>query len=213
MPALVLQYLLMTMWWWKNCTWHWRGLVTSTWCWSCEISLGAPSAVSSWSIWDTVLYHGRSGIASVLGIRLWKVTLLGSNLASVTALKRIQTPRSLCCDLGGYKTITTCWLGGRVPVWVQVWALVGHLAISLKTVPEDNRRIRGQTQWPSSWGSSDSLSPALLTLVGRSSTSTECFQVGYSCWWQRPWLAGLKKTCYHSIAILTQFKTQESTRF
>ena len=32
---------------------------------------------------------------------LRKVTSLGSNLASVTDLKRIQTPHSLCCDFGG----------------------------------------------------------------------------------------------------------------
>ena len=37
---------------------------------------------------------------------------LGSNLASVTDLKRIETPHSLCYNLGGYKTFT--WSGGRV---------------------------------------------------------------------------------------------------
>ena len=35
------------------------------------------------------------------GMSLRKVTSLGSNLASVTDLKRIQTPHSLCCDFGG----------------------------------------------------------------------------------------------------------------
>ena len=54
---------------------------------------------------------------------LRKVLLLGSNLASVTDLKRIETPYSLCCDFGGYKTFTICWSGSRVQVWVQVWAL------------------------------------------------------------------------------------------
>ena len=53
---------------------------------------------------------------SVLGMSLRKVTLLGSNLASVTVLKRIQTPHSLCCDFRGYKTVTTRWSGGRVQV-------------------------------------------------------------------------------------------------
>ena len=67
-------------------------------------------------------------------------------------LKRIQTPHSLCCDFGGYKTSTTRWSGGRVQVWVQVWAPACHLAISLKGVPEDDRRFRGQNQLPSPWG-------------------------------------------------------------
>ena len=46
---------------------------------------------------------------TVLGMSLRKVTLLrlGSKLVSVTDLKRIQTPHSLCCDFGGYKTFTT----------------------------------------------------------------------------------------------------------
>ena len=41
---------------------------------------------------------------------------IGTNLASVTDLKRFETPHSLCCDFGGYKTFTTCWSGGRVQV-------------------------------------------------------------------------------------------------
>ena len=52
----------------------------------------------------------------VMGMSLRKVTSLGSNLASVTDLKRIQTPHSLCCDFGGYKTFTTRWSGGTVQV-------------------------------------------------------------------------------------------------
>ena len=36
---------------------------------------------------------------------LRKVTSLGSNLASVTDLKRIVTPHSLCCDFSGYKPL------------------------------------------------------------------------------------------------------------
>ena len=39
--------------------------------------------------------------------------LLGSNLASVTDLKRFQIINSLCCDFGGDKTFTTCWSSGR----------------------------------------------------------------------------------------------------
>ena len=93
---------------------------------------------------------------------LRKVTSPGSNLASVTDLKMW----SLCCDFGGYKTFTTRWSGGRVQVWVQVWAPACHLAISPKAVPEGNQRFRGQNQRPSSWGRS----PALLARVGRAST-------------------------------------------
>ena len=54
---------------------------------------------------------------------LRKVTLLGSNLASVMDLKRIQTPHSLCCDFRASVISEAHWLGGRVQVWVQVWAL------------------------------------------------------------------------------------------
>ena len=78
-------------------------------------------------------------------LSLRKVTSLGPNLASVTDLKRIETPRSLCCDFGGYKTFTTCWSGGTVQVWVQVRAPAGHLAIFPKAVPEGNRRFREQS--------------------------------------------------------------------
>ena len=79
---------------------------------------------------------------------LKKVTLLGSNLASGTDLKRSETPHSLCCDFGGYKTFTIRWSGGTVQVWVQVQAHASHLAISQKAVPEGNRRFRGQNQLP-----------------------------------------------------------------
>ena len=49
----------------------------------------------------------------VLGMSFRKVTLLDSNWASVTDLKRIQTPHSLCCDFGGDKTFTS---GGTIQV-------------------------------------------------------------------------------------------------
>ena len=42
--------------------------------------------------------------AALRGTSLRKLTSLGSNLASVTDLKRIETPHSLRCDFGGYKT-------------------------------------------------------------------------------------------------------------
>ena len=118
--------------------------------------------------------------------------------------QRIETPHSLCCDFRGYKSCTTRWSGGRVQVWVQVWALACHLAISAKDVLEGNRRLRGQNQRPSSWGRS----PALLALVGRASTNTGRFRVSGSRCRQR--LARLKKTCYQSCDTDS---VQESTRF
>ena len=69
---------------------------------------------------------------------------LAQNLASVTDLKEIQAPRSLCCDFGGNKTFTTRWSDGRVQVWVQVWAPACHLEIT-------KRRFWLQSQWLSSW--------------------------------------------------------------
>ena len=97
----------------------------------------------------------------VLGMSLSKITSLGSNLASVTDLKWIETPHSLCCDFGDCKTFTTRWSGGTVQVRVQDWAAACHLAISPKAVPKGNRRFIGQNQRPSSWGSS------LALLAGR----------------------------------------------
>ena len=48
----------------------------------------------------SIVYGLRAifGLKSALGMSLRKVTLLGSNLASVTDLKRIETPNSLCCS-------------------------------------------------------------------------------------------------------------------
>ena len=110
----------------------------------------------------------------------------------------------LCCDFGGYDTFTTRWSGGRVQVRVQVWAPACHMAISLKAVPEDNRRFRGQNQLPSSWGRA----PAWLAQVGRASTNTGRFRVsGSRC---GPRQARLRKTCYHSCDTDS---VQESTRF
>ena len=143
-----------------------------------------------------------SNSSSVRGMSLRKLTSLGSNLASITDLKRIETAHSLCCDFGGYKSFTTRWSGSRV----QVWAPAGHLAISPKAVREDNlnRRFRGQNQRPSSWGSP----PALLVLVGRASTNTGRFRVCSSRCWQRQ--AGLRKTCFHSCDTDS---AQQSKRF
>ena len=138
----------------------------------------------------------------VLVMSLRKVALLGSNLASVWDLKRIQTPHSLCCDFRGYKTFTTRWSGGRVQVWVQVWAPAGHLAISPKAFPEGNWRFRGQNQLPNSWGSY----AALLVWIGLARTNTGHFQVGGSPCWQLP----ARKTCYHSCYTDS---VQESLRF
>ena len=115
---------------------------------------------------------------------LRNVTSLGSNLASVTDLKRIQFPHSLCCDFGGYKTF--------VQVWVQVWAPASHLAIFPQEVPEGNWRFRVQNQLPSSWG----LSPALLAQVGWMSTNTGRFRVCSSRFGPQP--ARLRKICYYS---------------
>ena len=110
-----------------------------------------------WCHWLKPHYCQWSCYAARLGMSLRKVTLLGSNLASLSDLKRIETPYSLCSDWGGYKTFTTRWSGGRVQVESKfeplpvIWQIV---AFSPKAVPEGNRRFRGQNQRPSSWGSS-----------------------------------------------------------
>ena len=48
------------------------------------------------------------------GMSVRKVTSLGSKLASVTDIKRIQTPHGLFCDFRSYKTFRTRWVVGQV---------------------------------------------------------------------------------------------------
>ena len=134
---------------------------------------------------------------------LRNVTSLGSNFALVMSLKRIQTPHSLCCDFGG-RAIKPLQLVGQA----AEFKFEPLPTISPKTVPDGNRRFRGQNQRPSSWGRS----PALLARVGRASTNTGRFRVGGSRCGPRP--ARLRKTCYHScdtdsVPVLLQ----ESSRF
>ena len=68
-------------------------------------------------------------------MRVEFTSMLSSTLAFSTDLARIQTSQcahSLFWDLGAEKTFTTHWSGGRVQVWVQVWAPAlpaSHLAI------------------------------------------------------------------------------------
>ena len=130
--------------------------------------------------------------------------ILGPNLASVTDLKRIQTPHSLCCDFRGDKTFTTSWSGGRVQVeskfeplqviWQSLRSLVQKVIEGLES------EINGQA-----------LGAALrLARVGRASLSTNTgrFRVGGSrC---GPRQARLRKACYHSCDTDS---TQSSTRF
>ena len=87
---------------------------------------------------------------------------------------------------------------------LRLWTPAGYLAISLKDVPEGNRRFWKQNQLPSSWGGS----PALLGQVGLASTNTGCFRVSCSRCGPRP--ARLRKTCYHSCYTDS---VQESKRF
>ena len=61
-----------------------------------------------------------------------------------------------------------------------------------KAIPENNRRILLQNQWPSSLG----WAQALLWRVGRENASSVRFQVSGSCWWKLQ--APLWKNCYHS---------------
>ena len=114
-----------------------------------------------------------------------------------TDLKRIQTSHHLFRDFGANKNVTTCWSGGRVQVWIQVWALASQLAIT----PEDYSRRQSKVlnfwllnEWPTSLGST-------LAQLGRvrwvpESTNTGNFWVSGSHGWQQP--AHLKKTCFHS---------------
>ena len=127
-----------------------------------------------------------------LGMSLRKVTLLGSNLASGTDLKRIQTPHRLCCDFGGYKTlqlvdqVAQFKFESKFVLLLFIWQSLWSLSVFQKVI------ARGQNQLPSSWG----CSPALLARVGRASTNTGRFPV--CCSHCGPRQAHLRKTCYHS---------------
>ena len=50
--------------------------------------------------------------------------------AFLTDLKRFQTPHSLFWDFRANKSFPTSWSGGRLEVWVQVWAPAGHPEIT-----------------------------------------------------------------------------------
>ena len=139
---------------------------------------------------------------------LRNLTSLGSDLASVTDLKRIQTPYSLCCDFGGDKTFPIRWWGGRVQVWVQVWAPAGHLAISPKAVPESNREFEGQYQRPSSWGSSPRLRLCLRGSDGQAQTQGVSESAAVAAGRDR--LAWGKHAT--TLVILTQFKRQQGLK-
>ena len=98
------------------------------------------------------------------GLSLRKVTLLqllGSNLASVTDLKRIQTPHSLCCDFGGYKTFSTHSSGGiqlvRQAAEIKFESKFEPLLVIWKYLRRLFQKVieglfRRQNQRPSSWG-------------------------------------------------------------
>ena len=140
----------------------------------------------------------------VLGMSLRNFTLLGPDLESVKDLKRIETPYSLCCDFKGYKPLQLVGQAAEFKFESKFEPLPVIWQSLPKAVPEDNRRFRGQNQWPSSWGRA----PARLAHVGRASTNTGRFRVGDSRCGQRP--ARLRKTCYHSCDTDS---VQESTRF
>ena len=53
-----------------------------------------------------------------------------SSIFEVLRYKKNQTPHSWFWDFRADKFFTTCWSGGRVQVWVQVWAPAGHLVIT-----------------------------------------------------------------------------------
>ena len=145
---------------------------------------------------------------AVQGMSLRKVTLLGSNLASVTDLKKELKIHTVCAVISEaikpYNSLVRRQSSSLSPNLSP--CRYCHLAISLKAVPESNRRFRGQNQLPSSWGCSPG--PALLALVGQASTNTGRFQVCCSRCLQRQ--ASLRKTCYHSCYTDS---VQDSTRF
>ena len=97
---------------------------------------------TSSSLWILKDYSNNANVSSActanhsvgaycsLGMRVDIVSAMSSISAFLTGLKRIQTPHSLFWGFGADKTFKIRWSGGRVQVWVQVRAPVGHLAIT-----------------------------------------------------------------------------------
>ena len=84
--------------------------------------------------------------AAVQGMSLRKVTSLGSNSASATDLKRIETPQSLCCDFRGYKTFTTRRQSSSLsPSLSPCWSSGNHSRrLFQKTIEGLEGKINGQ---------------------------------------------------------------------
>ena len=152
-------------------------------------------------------HYTDAGLSSLVGEGWYQLTAVLSTHSCPQILKRIQTPHSLLNYSGFSEQIQRLQPIGQAaefkfeskfkPLQV-IWQSLP------KAVPEDNRRFRGQNQWPSSWGRA----PARLAQVGRASTNTGRFRVGGSRCGPRP--ARLRKTCYHSCYTDS---VQESKRF
>ena len=102
-----------------------------------------------------------------------------------------QSPHSLCCDLGGCKTFTTPWSGGK-PEFESKFEPLPVIWQSLRRLFQ--KAIGGLE------------SKALLAQVGRASTNTGRFGVCGSRCGQRQ--ARLRKHAT-TLAIRTQFKSQQ----
>ena len=96
-----------------------------------------------WSLAQLSLLKGRTSrwhlcqqASPVLWIRVDIVSAMSSISAFLTDLKRIQTPHTLFWDFWADKPFTTIWSGGRVQVWVQVWAPACHVEITPEGYPE-----------------------------------------------------------------------------
>ena len=82
------------------------------------------------------------------------------------------------------KTFTTCWSGSKVQVWVHIWALASHLAITLKgySRAKSTAKLLGQHAGTASEGRAGKYK-----------------QVSCCCWWQQT--AYLKKKCCCSATL------------
>ena len=65
----------------------------------------------------------------------------GSNLVSVTDLKRIQTPRSLCCDFGGDRS------SGNLFQLPSSWGRSPHCLGRRAAIPGRRQSLRAATGW------------------------------------------------------------------
>ena len=99
-------------------------------------------------IWCYITWYWKHSLHKAFW---WIRVGINSQLSSISAfstdLKRIQTPHRLFLVFWADKTSTTHCSGGRVQVWVQVWAPACQLAITPEGYSRRHSKVLTANQW------------------------------------------------------------------